>query len=269
MHGFTNIGNTCYFNSAIQILLNIHDISKHILDNKYSGDCNFTKNYENLVHIYFKTRETKVFTNGPLLNEFVKIFPRFKIGEPHDTQDALFCIIDILEKGYPYIKKVLYGETTQITISPIGKNTAKNPFCIHILNMKQDTKDIKSMVIDSHKWNTLEDYVDSEGKKHNVATTRNIFSIYPKTLIISFDKKSFVDVDEKIILEDKHEYELISTIIHKGIQFGGHYMSTIKFGDDWILQDDDVLGKLHNFPKQDHHFVLVYNLKTPSSEYPL
>ena len=28
--------------------------------------------------------------------------------------------------------------------------------------------------------------------------------------------------------------------------------------------DDDNLGKLHNFPKEDNHFVLVYNLKTLS-----
>jgi len=52
MHGFTNIGNTCYFNSAIQCFLHIHDISSHILRNKYEGDCLFTKIYEHL-RIYF------------------------------------------------------------------------------------------------------------------------------------------------------------------------------------------------------------------------
>ena len=150
MHGFSNIGNTCYFNSAIQILLNTYEISRHILENKYTGKCGFTLSYEQLVHIYFKTRETKVFTIGPILNEFVKLFPRFKIGEPHDAQDALFCIIDALEKEYPYIKKIVYGETTQITISPVGKNITKNPFCIHILNMDRDIKNVKKMIEESH-----------------------------------------------------------------------------------------------------------------------
>ena len=59
-------------------------------------------------------------------------------------------------------------------------------------------------------------------------------------------------------------YELRSTIIHKGIQYGGHYMSTTKLGDDWIIQDDDTLGKLKQFPKEDNHFIMVYNLKTLS-----
>ena len=108
MHGFKNIGNTCYFSSAIQCFLHIHDISSHIVQNKYEGDCLFTKIYEELVHVYFSTHQVNVFTLEPLLHEFVKIFPRFKIGEPHDSQDALLCIIDILEKDYPIIKELVY-----------------------------------------------------------------------------------------------------------------------------------------------------------------
>jgi hypothetical protein len=244
-------------------MLHIHDISSHILDNKYTGNCKFTSTYEQLVHIYFKTQETKAFTIGPILQEFVKIFPRFTIGYPHDSQDALFCIIDILEKSYPFIKELIYGETTQITISPVGKNTVKNPFCIHILNVKRNVKDLYVMIQESHEWNTLEDYIDDNGKKHNVATTRNIFSEYPKILFISFDKKSYVKIDENLKIKN-NVYELKSTIIHKGVQYGGHYMSTIKLGNDWIIQDDDTLGKLKQFPKEDNHFILVYNLKTPS-----
>ena len=123
MHGFKNIGNTCYFNSAIQCFLHIHDISSHIIHNKYEGNCLFTQIYEKIVHTYFSTQEVKVFTLEPLLREFVKLYPRFKIGEPHDAQDALLCIIDILEKEYPIIKDILYGDRTQITISPVGKNS--------------------------------------------------------------------------------------------------------------------------------------------------
>ena len=247
----------------MQIMLHIHEISSHILDNKYTGECKFTSAYEQLVHIYFKTQESKAFTIKPILEEFIKIFPRFTIGYPHDSQDALFCIIDILEKSYPYIKELVYGEITQITISPVGKNTIKIPFCIHILNVKQNVKDLNIMITESQKWNTLEDYIDNKDKKHNVATTRNIFSRYPKILLVSFDKKSYVKIDEKLNIGN-NIYELRSTIIHKGIQYGGHYMSTIKLGDDWIIQDDDTLGKLKQFPKEDNHFILVYSLKTPS-----
>ena len=263
MHGFTNLGNTCYFNSAVQVLLHIREISSHILNNTYDGDCTFTKSYEKIVRIYFSTQETKVFTLGPVLTEFIKIFPRFKIGMPHDTQDAIFCIIDILEKSYPRIKDLVYGETNQITISPVSKNISKIPFCVYILNMKRGVKNINIMLNESSKWNVIEDYVDDNGKKHHVATTRNVFSKYPQILIVSFDKKSYVEIDEELKLGN-NVYELQSTIIHKGIQYGGHYMSTVKINNEWLIQDDHNLGKLVQFPKEDNHFVLVYNLKTPS-----
>ena len=114
----------------------------------------------------------------------------------------------------------------------------------------------------------IEDYIDDNGKKHHVATTRNLFSKYPQIFIISFDKKSYVQIEEELQL-DNNIYELQSTIIHKGIQYGGHYMSTLKINNEWLIQDDDNLGKLNQFPREDNHFVLVYNLKTPSSECPL
>lgn len=262
MHGFTNIGNTCYFNSAIQCFLHIHDISSHIIHNKYEGSCLFTQIYEKIVNTYFSTREVKVFTLEPLLHEFVKLYPRFKIGEPHDAQDALLCIIDILEKEYPIIKDLLYGETTQVTISPVGKNSIKTPFCIHFLNMGKQIKSINEMIEDGYNWNTIEDYVDDNGKKHHVATTRRTISKKPKILLVSFDTKSHVKVEEQLNLG----YVLKGTIIHKGIQWGGHYMSMSKFGEDWFIQDDDSLGKLSHLPKEDSHYILVYSLKTPSSE---
>lgn len=263
MHGFKNFGNTCYFNAAIQTFLHIQDITVHILQNKYTGDCIFTKIYEHIVYVYFSDREVKVFTLEPLLNEFIKKFPRFKIGEPHDAQDALLCIIDILEKSYPILKELLYGETTQITISPSGKNVMKTPFCVHILNMKSDVKNVDEMIEDGNKWNTIEGYVDDDGKKHHVATTRHFISKMPKILLVSFDKKSHVKVDKKL----KMGYELQGSVIHKGIQWGGHYISMCKIGDNWFVQDDDSLGKLSELPSEDSHYILVYNLKTLSSEY--
>ncbi len=262
MHGFTNIGNTCYFNSAIQCFLHIHKVSEYILHNKYEGECSFTKIYENIVHLYFSTRESKIFTIQPLLIEFTKKFPRFKIGEPHDAQDALLCIIDILEKGYPIIKELLYGETTQVTISPVSKNIIKNPFCIHILNMKREIKSVDEMIEEGYNWNVIEGYIDNDNVKHHVATTRCFISKKPKILLISFDKKSKVKINEIL----KMGYELCGSIIHHGIQWGGHYMSMTKFDKDWIIQDDDKLVKLSGLPNEDSHYVQVYNLKTPSSE---
>ena len=74
------------------------------------GECKFTKLYHELVTTYFTTQESGKFDLSPLLKAFRVEFPRFKADEPHDAQDALFCIIDILEKEYSIIKDLLYGK---------------------------------------------------------------------------------------------------------------------------------------------------------------
>ena len=162
------------------------------------------------------------------------------------------------------IKELLYGETTQVTISPVSKNIVKTPFCIHILNMKNEIKSIDEMIEEGYNWNIVEGYIDDNNVKHHVATTRCFVSKKPKILLVSFDKKSIVKVDTSL----KMGYDLRCSVIHKGIQWGGHYISMTKLGKDWIIQDDNSLGKLSELPKEDSHYILVYSLKTPSSECP-
>ena len=130
--------------------------------------------------------------------------------------------------------------------------------------MKNEIKSIDEMIEEGYNWNIIEGYVDNDNVRHHVATTRCFISKKPKILLVSFDKKSNVKVDTSL----KMGYDLSGSIIHKGIQWGGHYMSMAKFGEDWIIQDDDSLGKLSELPKEDSHYILVYSLKTPSSECP-
>jgi ubiquitin C-terminal hydrolase len=77
MHGFYNNGNTCYFNSALQCVLRIHDLSSHILRNNYEKECTFTKLYKELVGIYFNKENFLKINIEPLLHTFQEKFPRF------------------------------------------------------------------------------------------------------------------------------------------------------------------------------------------------
>src|SRR6056300_963681 len=135
MHGFFNLGNTCYFNSAIQALLHVIPISETIYKSQYVGECKFTKLYHELVTKYFSTQESGKFDLTSLIKAFRVEFPRFKVDEPHDEKDALFCIIDILEKEYPVIKFILYGKKTQITLSPESNNSIDVNYRIQTLTI--------------------------------------------------------------------------------------------------------------------------------------
>ena len=237
MHGFTNIGHTCYFNSAVQCLI-------HMKLELLEGE-GFLRAYNELVKLYFTHEKCLEINIAPLLKEFQNKFPRFVINEPHDAQEALFCMIDML----PSSKKHIYGEKIQETIWPGGKKKTVVPYSVCILDGGDEK--VSEILKKSEEWNTISDYVDDDGIKYNVAATRSVFKTFPKNLIISFNHKSRVEADE---IEG---YELNSSIVH----INGHYMAFIKLNDKWILANDGKIS-IVEFPNIFTHHVLVYNQKS-------
>jgi len=260
MKGLINNGNTCYFNTAVQCLLYIPVLSNYFLRSPYFGECEFTKSYSHLVMIYWKNcKET--LNIKPLLDSFQKEFPRFKTNEQHDVQETILCIIDILERARPEIKTWFYGKKTQETLWPDGKSSNIEDFSVHIITSAGN--DMSEMLLKSTDWNTLENFEDTNGKVHNVATTRMLFSKLPQILMISFDTKSSIKIIENILI-DKYEYNLISSAVHVGDQDDGHYVTFAKSRNKWFLLNDDSI-KEHTLPEEAGFYFMVYNLKTPSS----
>jgi uncharacterized UBP type Zn finger protein len=197
----------------------------------------------------------------PLLDSFQKEFPRFKTNEQHDVQETILCIIDILERARPEIKTWFYGKKTQETLWPDGKSSNIEDFSVHIITSAGN--DMSEMLLKSTDWNTLENFEDTNGKVHNVATTRMLFSKLPQILMISFDTKSSIKIIENILI-DKYEYNLISSAVHVGDQDDGHYVTFAKSRNKWFLLNDDSI-KEHTLPEEAGFYFMVYNLKTPSS----
>jgi len=264
MRGFLNLGNTCYFNTAIQCLLHVPVLSNYFIQEGYEGECEFTKLYTKLVHFYWMAQEKGKVNLKPLIEQFYTHFPRFKNRDPHDVQEAILCIIDILERSIPEIKPWFYGKKRQETIWPGGKSTNDEDFSIHIVTSKGD--DLGEMLLKSTDWNVIENFEDNDGKVHNVATTRMLFSSLPQVLMISFDRKSHFKIFEKLLIGE-HEYNLISAAVHIGIQQDGHYVSFVNHDKKWYYINDDFVEEV-KLPTSAGYYVLVYNLKTPSSECP-
>lgn len=261
MKGILNVGNSCYFNTSLQCLVHLHMIKSQFIDQEYDGPCSFTKLFCEFTRKYWDDTTKITFNANGLLNEFIKEFPRFVVGQQHDAQEAVLCIIDILERSVPDLKKHFYGKKIQETIWPGGKKTHEEVFSIHILC--STSNNLREMMMNSVKWNTLSDYEDDDGKVHHVATTRCLFSEYPSVLMISFDKRGQFEVIEQMTI-DGHEYELVATAIHMGVQRGGHYLAFTKTDDQWYYKDDDVVT-LQELPIMAPHYLLMYTLKTHSS----
>ncbi len=256
MKGFGNIGNTCYFNTALQCLLHIPVMSNYFIRNPYTGVCTFTRAYSDFIRIYW-TKGQETVDVKPLLTEFQKEFPRFKTNEQHDVQEAVMCIIDILERAAPVVKEWFYGKKTQETIWPGGKSTNEEDFSVHLIT--SEGTDMGEMLSKSTDWYTIENFEDNKGKKHHVATTRMLFSKLPQILMISFDRKSHIEIIENILIND-YEYNLVSTAVHVGAQNDGHYVSFTKRRDKWFCINDEMVRE-EELPDQAGFYFMVYNLK--------
>ena len=99
----------------------------------YAGECEFTRAYSDLVRVYWTKGRNHVDVSA-VLGAFVEKFPRFaKMEEQHDVQEAVLCILDILERSVPTIKPWFYGKKRQETVWPTGKSTSDEDFSVHLV----------------------------------------------------------------------------------------------------------------------------------------
>ena len=256
MKGFFNGGQTCYFNTALQLVLYIPALSNYYIRKPYSGECTFTRAYSDLVRSYW-TRGYQAISAKHVLDAFIQRFPRFgDTDEQQDVQEAVLCIIDILEQATPEIKLWFYGKKKQETVWPGGRSSSEEDFLVHILT--SNGKDMAGILNKSIDWNVIENFTDDDGKQHRLAASRMIFSKLPQILMISFDRKSFVEIMEQLTI-DGQQYNLISTALHVGNQHDGHYVSFVKRRNKWFLINDENIEE-HDLPPEGGYYFMVYKL---------
>ena len=120
MKGLTNLGNTCYFNCALQCLLQTPVLSNHFIKHSYHGECEFTREYGSFVKKYWTDKETKMENPKKLLGLFRGKFKQFDNSQEHDAQESLMCILDMIENAIPCVKDMFYGTLTKEVIYPNG-----------------------------------------------------------------------------------------------------------------------------------------------------
>jgi len=233
-----NLGNTCYFNTALQCMLHVPVLTNHFIINGYDGTCVFTQEYKNMVDHIWVHKKKEALNPSKMLQDFRSRYPQFRGSEPNDVQETILCIIDIFESSLDkdWVKKHFYGEmTTRIT----GKEPATDIFSCHTIDIGEDFF-TKSTMIDNNPEYQMESTITKKGTVFMIN-----FNLYKE--------KQLIDLPERF-----EGYKLCGAALHLGSHRGGHYAALVRHRDEWFICDDEIKIKVDHYNEKGPYYFAMY-----------
>ena len=257
MRGLVNLGNTCFFNTAVQCLAHVPSLSKHLFLNEYEGECDITKEYQEVAKQLFMAKGEGPVNPGNLLNAFRTKFTCFAGGGQHDAQEVIVCLLDVFEKslGKELIQDIFNGEEIQETIYPGGKSQTRQTFTTLILDVNSDSK-LESLLETRAKHIGFSDYQDDTGRRHRVAAVGRMVSRWPRVIGFTFSM-----YNSKFQIEIPETFEgryLFAVVLHAGIMWGGHYALAVKRYGKWYIKDDESVSEMNQPPLRGPFYMAWY-----------
>ena len=238
--GLMNLGNTCYLNSALQILAHVPDLTNHLFRNPYEGECELTREYSKLVRELWK-KDQEAFSPRDFHRVFMQKYPQFVQFHPHDVQEVILCIIDTLEKslGVGFIQNIFNGTETQEIVYPNGTSRKEHDVTTIVLTPSESGQSLADLMKKRERFEAFSGYIDDAGKEYHAAVSKTSITKYPETLLFSFNqyqKKNAVLVPQRF-----ENYALAGLVVHYGTSYGGHYAVFVKHKGTWRYIDDDTV----------------------------
>ena len=267
MKGFDNIGNTCYLNAGLQLLIQNKDLCNIV--STFKDKSNILKIVSKLIEEYYNDKNCSI---NPI--EIKKLVTnRNKIFNGFQQQDSSEFIIFFLDLLNSEINKIIPNKNLldkiyelQITTSTkckvlecltVSTNNELSTMLMLEVNSECDTLDdcyrISKQKI---KLEGDEKYYCEKCKKKRVASQKKEITKWPKNLIIFLrrfnqngSRMSKFSQEIKVPIEWRHDYKLKGVVYHSGSLHGGHYvyagLDKLENGK-WRLFNDSSVSELSN-----------------------
>lgn len=281
MKGLQNLGNTCYFNTALQCILQVPQLSNFFIMKRLPRVDEFTHEYQTLVRLMWLKKTSSFENPKKLFDLFKKKYKQFNNTDQQDSHEMIVCFLDALDQSlrpfnpvyfpsrnpeeHSIVREIFYGQIIQEVVTP--KEKTKNFEDTTCLMMFLSGNTTLERCLDEYtRWNVLDDY-----KNHNVTTTRHMFWYTPYILIVSFKMylgkfkvklPPVLDVSRWTHPQSPHHknknYELFGTCTHHGSTMGGHYVSYVQHHKRWYEKDDSMVQEVSGVPLDGYHYVAFY-----------
>ncbi len=266
MKGIINIGNSCYLNSAIQMLFNNHDFRKLCINT----------NINKIINEY---DDSNVFNPSEIKHIVATHNKMFANNNQQDSYEFMIYLLDILDKYRHKDLYTLFGIKTRVNIK------CKRTSCLHEsehtdvelflqLPLTNDLSESYKLYKSSEQLTAKNNngYKCDKCKIISISRRKTNTSFWPNNLMIvlkrfNYTNNQWISKDNRnvnIPLIWRHGYKLKGGIIHIGVYGGGHY---IYFGEEnniWYLCNDshiNIINDIEGFMKNQGamSYILYYN----------
>jgi ubiquitin C-terminal hydrolase len=278
--GFNNIGNTCYLNAGLQMLLHNKDLCNLILKNTSNQ---FLKEIGNFIIEYNSDNNTPI--TPILIKNFVtKKNNMFRNFNQHDASEFIIFMLDALNDALNGESNNISNNALNNTLNGESNNNLNNELiklyeytlnttikcklktCLNISNSNENNNfmifDLKNTFFDLNdcykdfiarvKLENESLYSCDNCKKYTIASMRKKIIKWPQHLIIILKRfeqnghklsKNSQEIKVPVIWE---EYILKGIVFHSGSLYGGHYVYIGYYNEKWYLLDDSCTSEITN-----------------------
>lgn len=256
--GLNNIGNTCYMNAVVQLLMSCSDATQ-LFEKKYSS--NVLQKFGMFVSRY---QSSDVSIDPTEIKEIISNHSLFEGFNQHDAHECLIYLIDILD-----------SELKKCGLPELGATFFNHKYYTHIENLEFPEKrslffpelilslPVSDTLIQSYNQfcepETLDGWESEIAKRRVLAQKHNVVYYWPKYLFVMFTKydnniqKNFANIDIPFFWRINNHYKnsvetvvymFLGAIVHIGNTWGGHYVSVVYRSNKFFLCDDEDIKEI-------------------------